>query len=99
MPGVKKTVKAKEKELIERLTEVEHELANVGLKDYIHYLNSSQKILWTNLLAGIARGLGFVLGATVFVTLFTLFLSYLTGVPIVGEFFEWVKESLGNTNI
>jgi hypothetical protein len=40
--------------------------------------------------------LGFVLGATVVVTLVTLLLSLLTGVPIIGEWFDWIESSLGN---
>ena len=39
-------------------------LDNAGLAEYVKLSQKTGKILWLNLLSGIARGLGFSIGAT-----------------------------------
>ena len=39
-------------------------LDNVGLTEYVKLSQKTGKILWLNFLSGIARGLGFSIGAT-----------------------------------
>lgn len=64
-------------------------LGHVGLPEFVDYLSSPMRIIWTNLLAGIFRGLGFVLGATVVLAVVTFVLvRVLGGLPWVGDFFR-----------
>ncbi len=75
-----------------------------GLAEYIMYLASPFRIFWTNLLAGIGRGLGFVLGATIVVALLVYVVSQiLVEIPVVGHFFQWLntflQENIQNINI
>lgn len=85
-------------EKIERMLD---RLARSGLKDYLDYLSSPPKIFLSNFLAGIGRGLGFVIGATVVLS-FLIFLigSIFSQIPIIGNFFQWLdlflKESMKN---
>ena len=61
----------------------------VGTKHYFFKIHSSfWKILLVSLFRGLASGLGWVLGATILVSLFTYTLSQIEFIPILGE---WVS--------
>ena len=62
-----------------------------GVVDYLQYLASSKKILWTNFQAGIARGFGITIGATVVLAIFIWVLTKLVSLPFIGEYFEKVE--------
>ena len=68
------------------------------------YLSSPVRIFFTNLLAGIGRGFGLVIGATVLVALVVYIVSkILVDIPIVGDSFKWLdqilKENLQQQNV
>ncbi len=76
---------------------------NIGefetMKDFIKYISSFKRVFVMNFLAGTARGLGFILGATAFLALGGYILSqYLVNIPFVGELFTnidvWLKSNL-----
>ena len=65
-----------------------------SIKDFSkHYFfkihNSFWKILLVSLFRGLASGLGWVLGATILVSLLTYTLSQIEFIPILGE---WVSQ-------
>lgn len=62
-----------------------------GVVDYLQYLQSSKRILWTNLQAGIAKGFGITIGATVVLGIFIWILTKLVSLPFIGEHFEKVQ--------
>jgi hypothetical protein len=75
-------------------------LQTSGFKEYIDYLGSPWRAFWINMAMGIARGLGFVIGATVVVAVVVWVISQvLTQLPIVGDFFETLKEFLSEENL
>lgn len=55
------------------------------LEEYLLYLQSPLRMVWINLLAGIFRGLGAVLGASVVVALLVWLLSQTLSLPLVGQ--------------
>lgn len=61
-----------------------------GLVDYMEYLQSPKRILWTNLNAGIAKGLGLTLGMSVVIGLAAWVLTMLVRLPVVGE---WAQQA------
>ena len=70
------------------------EKLNKNIKDlsnhYFFKIHSSfWKILLVSLLRGLASGLGWVLGATILVSLLTYTLSQIEFIPILGE---WVSQ-------
>lgn len=66
-------------------------VGETGLNDFVRYLHSPWRIIWSNLLAGIFRGLGFIIGATVVLAITVYILVQVLGsLPIVGEFFQGV---------
>ena len=76
-----------EKELIKTLEAA-------GVIDYLQYLQSSKRILWTNLQAGIAKGFGITIGATVVLGIFIWVLTKLVSLPFIGEYFEKVETQI-----
>ena len=62
-----------------------------GVVDYLQYLQSGKRIMWTNFLAGISRGFGITIGMTVVLGIFIWILTQLVSLPFVGEFFEKVE--------
>ena len=66
------------------------EKAIVDLKDqnFFFIYNSIWRIIGISLIQGLASGLGWIIGATLLVSILTFFLSQIEFVPIVGE---WVS--------
>ena len=76
-----------------------HTLSESGLDDFIQYLRSPFRIIWSNLLAGIFRGLGLAIGATVVLALLTmLMVNYLSHLPFIGDFFAQAGHIIQNIN-
>lgn len=70
-------------------------MARSGLRDYLDYLSSPRRIFFANFLAGIARGLGFLIGATVILSIvFFIIGKVLSRIPIIGQFFQWLDQFL-----
>lgn len=75
-------------------------LSTSGFRDYVDYMGKPWYILWFNFLVGVARGLGFVIGATVLVAFFLWIMSrILTQLPFVGNFFEIMTEFFSPENL
>lgn len=84
---------------VKKLEKIIDKLKRVELQEFTNYLHSPWRILWANFLAGTARGLGFLIGATLIITLVTLILTkVLTHIPLVGDFFlamnQWIQETI-----
>ncbi len=60
----------------------------VGFSDFMEYLASPRKIIFWNFMAGVARGLGVVIGMTVIVAVLVWFLTKMVDFPLIGEYFE-----------
>jgi hypothetical protein len=91
----KKSIK-KEKNL-ELLSDM---LYRLGIPELVVDLKHPWKIFWTNLLAGTARGLGFLLGAGFVIAIISYIVASLVNLPIIGEFFNNINQLLKqSTNI
>ena len=70
------------------------------IAEYVEYINDTRKMLTTNFLAGIARGLGMAVGFTILGALLIYFLRQLVllNLPLIGDFIanlvELVNDSL-----
>tara|TARA_E500000331_G_scaffold141595_1_gene138220 strand:+ start:158 stop:424 length:267 start_codon:yes stop_codon:yes gene_type:complete len=72
----------KKKDSIEKLEEA---IKNLTKQYFFKIYSSFWKLIFISLLRGLASGLGFVLGATILVSLLTYTLSQVEFVPILGE--------------
>jgi len=61
-------------------------LTGQDFADYIVYLKSSRKIMFSNFLAGIFRGLGFIVGMTIVFAILVWFLAAIVDFPVVGQY-------------
>jgi hypothetical protein len=83
----------KEISLLDKLNKNVEKLAshfeNANIKEYVRFVGSPWKILFTNLLAGIMRGFGLAIGMTVILAVImivlTKILSHLITLPYVGQ--------------
>lgn len=73
---------------------VEAEVLKAVLNEYVAYLRHPIRVFSANFLAGLARGVGFALGATVLVALLVTLLAWMGTFPYVGEWFRWMAERL-----
>ena len=75
-------------------------LQTSGFREYVDYMGRPWYSFWFNFLIGIARGFGFVLGATVVVAIVVWIVSsVLTQLPYVGEFFETLEDFMSEDNL
>lgn len=79
-------------------------LKRVELQEFTNYLHSPWRVLWANFLAGTARGLGFLLGVTLVLTVVGFMLTkVLSHVPLVGDFFQalnvWIQSALSKPRV
>lgn len=67
------------------------------MTEYFQYLASPRRIFWTNFGAGTARGLGFVVGTVLVITIITFIVSQiLSEIPWIGELFRWLDDWLAH---
>ena len=82
-------------ELLEKLVHqskaIDQHLADLNNHKLIQVYNSIPKLLWFQLLKGIALGLGSVLGASVVLSGLVYLLSQFEFIPVIGE---WVTAIL-----
>lgn len=75
----------RECELIQRLTDT---LERMHLDDYLEYVSNRRRMLFSNFLYGMMRGLGFAIGFTVLGALVVVILKNLVSenMPVIGDF-------------
>jgi len=73
-----------------------------GVVEYLQYLQSGRKIMWTSFLSGISKGFGIVIGMTLVLAVFIWILAKMVNLPVVGEYFlqaeTYVEEYMEKTN-
>ena len=96
---------AKTEREVRKMDRILEKLKRVELQEFTNYLHSPWRILWAKFLAGTARGLGFILGVALVLTIVGFILTrVLSQIPVVGEFFQavyvWIQSAInGATNL
>lgn len=57
-----------------------------NLEYFVSYVSSPWRVIWINFLAGIFRGLGAVVGASIVIAVIIWFLGLFTQIPLLGEY-------------
>ncbi|GAA3403983.1 DUF5665 domain-containing protein [Paenibacillus hodogayensis] len=88
MPATDKPEPTSLDNLNTRLIKIADQLEKTQIADYVMLLNRPRKIIFTNLYAGVARGVGIAIGFTVFAAtiLYVLRLLGALNLPIIGDF-------------
>lgn len=71
-------------------------LKGTGLREFMLYLKSPWRIIWSNLLGGVFRGLGIIIGMTVVFAILIWLLGKFVNFPLIGEYFSHLKVLLEN---
>lgn len=74
----------KDKELLSRWDRIAERLDASRISEYVELINNPRKLIWTSFVAGIARGLGAAIGATVIFALVLEILRRLIVVNVLG---------------
>ena len=88
------------KTLENKVEELSLALEKIKIAEYVEYLNNTRRMLYTNFIAGIARGLGMAVGFTILGALLIYLLRQivLLNLPLIGDFIaelvQLVNESL-----
>ena len=69
----------------------------IGFGEFMKYLSSPRKILLWNFVAGLAKGLGIILGMTVIVAITAWGLTKMVDFPLIGEYFQKILELIDIT--
>ena len=78
----------KEKLLIKQIDDLNKSLLESNLIDIAQLLGNRKKLLWTNLIAGISRGVGIGIGVTVITAILVLIMQKIVtlNIPVIGEY-------------
>lgn len=73
--------------LIVSLAELAKRLDDASVAEYVEFMRSPRRVAWSNFVAGIARGFGIAIGASVLMAVFLYILSVVIelNVPIIGK--------------
>lgn len=72
----------------------EKQKATDVMEYFIQYVSSPWRIVWVNFVAGIFRGLGALIGASLVIALLVWILSLFVDAPLVGEYATKVKTTV-----
>ena len=77
-----------QRRLIIRLARLSQDLERFNLAEYISLLNNPRRYILVNFTGGIARGLGFAVGATLLAALLVYIMQRLVllNLPLIGDF-------------
>ncbi len=71
-----------------RLQKIAADMERTQIADYVELMNKPSRLIWRNLLAGAARGVGIAIGFTFFAATILYFLRILgaLNLPIIGDY-------------
>ncbi|HHY97819.1 MAG TPA: hypothetical protein GX509_03655 [Firmicutes bacterium] len=74
--------------LIIRINELSSRLEKASIAEYVEFLRNPRRIIYANLLGGLARGFGIGVGATVLAALFLYLMTLVVkwNLPVIGKF-------------
>ena len=87
----KNKIREKNDDEIKKLSEAIKSLNNNNI---FKIYNSTKKILFISFLKGLASGLGWIIGATILVSLLTYILSQIEFIPILGDIVSQLIEEI-----
>jgi len=94
--NTEKTSEEKAKEKISQLEKLADRLERMRVGDYVTNLNKTSRLIWLNLVSGIARGVGLTIGATLVIAIIFKIISALVSlnVPYLSEVMKDVQDTL-----
>lgn len=81
-------MRAVRKSAVVRMQALVSQMEKLGLEEYMAYVQNRKRLLWTNFLSGVARGLGMAIGFSVLGAIAIILLQRVAvlNLPVIGEF-------------
>lgn len=79
-----------------RLEKIATDLERMKLADYVDIMNNPRKLLYTNFIGGLARGLGTAIGVTALAAILFYILRQTVNLPLIGEFIANLLDIIDN---
>jgi hypothetical protein len=76
---------------LENIASIIRAIDSLGFEEFIEYIKSPWRLILPNLVAGIARGVGTLLGATIVIAIITWFIAKLAVIPLIGQYFGQIQ--------
>ncbi len=86
--------KRKENLLLTKIDELNNNLSKSNILEITTLLGNRKELLWRNLLAGIARGVGIGIGVTIITGILVIILQKIVtlNIPVIGEYITDIVE-------
>lgn len=78
------------------LDKLEDITTNGRLQDMAYHFTDTKQVIKTNLIAGVARGVGLTVGTAIFIGLLLFILGQFETIPIIGDFVENLTNTVEN---
>lgn len=72
----------------------EQQFAADTVENFMRYLANPWRMMWVNFIAGIFRGLGAVIGASVVIAIMVWLLSLFVNTPLIGKYARQVEQEI-----
>ena len=94
--ATKQTEEQRQKEKIRQMEKLADRLERMRIGDYVTNLNKTSRLIWLNLVSGIARGVGLTIGATLVIAIIFKIISALVNLnlPYVSELMKDIQDTL-----
>ncbi|RKQ83649.1 DUF5665 domain-containing protein [Brockia lithotrophica] len=83
---------ARQRKLRELEERIARQISQVELLDALYTLTSPRRVIWLNFLAGISRGLGITIGATIVFFVVVVLLRHFVTLPVIGKFIAQILD-------
>lgn len=88
-----KTLTQEQQKNLENLKDA---ISAAWLDEFMEYIQSPWKMLWPNFVAGVARGVGALIGAAIVLALIGWILAQIISLPLIGEKIEPYIQNIQN---
>jgi hypothetical protein len=80
----------------EKVDKMAKDMEHTTIADYIQLLNSPRRLIWTNFVAGLSRGVGLAIGFTIIASTIVVVLKMLISfnLPFVGQFIAEIVKNV-----
>ncbi|AOT68431.1 DUF5665 domain-containing protein [Geosporobacter ferrireducens] len=83
-------------ELEDRLEKIATNLERMKLADYVDIINNPKKLLYTNFIGGLARGLGTAIGLTALAAVLFYIMRQTVNLPLIGQYIANLLDIIEN---
>ncbi|WP_400163160.1 DUF5665 domain-containing protein [Brevibacillus sp. TJ4] len=80
------------RKLNQRMDKIALFLEDIRLADIVQNYTAPRKLLWTNFLAGLARGLGLTIGTAIVLAVFGSLVSHFFSIPFIGDYIRQIMD-------